>query len=123
MAEGARPGLMRVVHFEQASALMLVAGAVLSEGVLLALIGATHRWLESLLVGAVAVTVVCLLLLPLSFRIPARLRRKYEQAAWIDGVAATYAGQVATRRLWLWRTAGFTVAFACWMLIIGLRAP
>ncbi|MEU1593425.1 hypothetical protein ABZ468_11330, partial [Streptomyces sp. NPDC005708] len=80
MTEGAGPGLIRVVYFHQTSALMMGAGAVLSEGLLLLLIGTTHR-LETLLVGTVAVTLGCLALLPLGFRLPARLRRKYEQAA------------------------------------------
>lgn len=113
------PGLIRVVYFEQTSALMMGAGAVLSEGLLLVLIGTTHR-LETLLVGTVAVTLGCLGLLPLGFRLPARLRRKYEQAAQIDSVDEPHAGQDAARRLSLRRTAGFVGAGGCWMVLIGV---
>lgn len=119
MAEDAGPGMIRVVYFERTSALMMGAGAVLSEGLLLLLIGTTHR-LETLLVGTVAVTVVCLALLPLGFRLPARLRRKYEQAAQIDGVDEPRAGQDAARRLSLRRTAGFVGAGSCWMMLLGV---
>ncbi|MEU6364380.1 hypothetical protein ABZ876_01250 [Streptomyces sp. NPDC046931] len=119
MTEDAGPGLIRVVYFEQTSALMMGAGAVLSEGLLLALIG-TARRLETLLVGTVAVTVVCLVLLPLGFRLPARLRRRYEHAAQIDSLDVPHAGQDAARQLSLRCTAGFVSATVCWMLLIGL---
>ncbi|MFI1165089.1 hypothetical protein ACH4UM_16105 [Streptomyces sp. NPDC020801] len=119
MTEDARPGLMRVVHFEQASALMMGAGAVLSEGLLLALIGTAYR-LGTLLVGTVAVTLVCLALLPLGFRLPARLRRRYEHAAQMDGLDAPHAGQDAAWRQSLRRTAGLVGVAACWMMLIGL---
>ncbi|MFJ9868881.1 hypothetical protein [Streptomyces sp. NPDC101165] len=119
MTGNAGPGLIRVVHFERTSALLMGVGAVLSEGVLLALIGAPHR-LEALLVGTAAVTLVSLALLPFGFRLPARLRRKYEQAARIDTVGDPCAGQDAARRLSLRRTAGFVGAGVCWMVFIAL---
>ncbi|MEU5532471.1 hypothetical protein [Streptomyces sp. NPDC020362] len=119
MTEDARPGLIRVVSFEQTSALMMGAGALLSEGVLLALIGTAYR-LETLLVGMVAVTLVCLALLPLGSRLPARLRRRYEHAAQMDGLDEPHAGQDAARRLSLRRTVGLVSATACWMTLIGL---
>ncbi|MFI6360637.1 hypothetical protein ACIBJF_50940 [Streptomyces sp. NPDC050743] len=108
------------MYFEQTSALMMGAGAVLSEGLLLVLIGTTTHRLESLLVGTAVVTLVCLALLPLGFRLPDRRRRKYEQAAQIDSVDEPHAGQDAARRLTLRRTAGFVGAIACWMMLIGV---
>ncbi|MEU6774691.1 hypothetical protein [Streptomyces sp. NPDC046759] len=119
MADEAGPGLVRVVYVEQSSALMMGVGAVLSEGLLLALIGAAHR-LETLLGGTVAVTLVCLVLLPLGFQLPARLRRKYEHAAQVDHLAAPHADEGAARRRLLRRTAGLVGAAACWMMLIGL---
>ncbi|GAA3056927.1 hypothetical protein [Streptomyces glomeratus] len=119
MTEDARPGLIRVVYFEQTSALMMGAGAVLSEGLLLALISTADR-LETLLVGTVAVTLVCLALLPLGFRLPARLRRRYEHAAQMDGLDTPHADQDAARRQSLRRTAVSVSAAACWMVLIGL---
>jgi hypothetical protein len=119
MTEDDRPGLIRVVYLEQTSALMMGAGAVLSEGLLLALIGTAYR-LETLLVGTVAVTLVCLALLPFGFRLPARLRRRYEHAAQIDCLDAPHVGQDAARRQSLRRTTGLVSAAACWMMLIGL---
>ncbi|MGW5482840.1 hypothetical protein [Streptomyces sp. NPDC004008] len=119
MTEGAGPGLIRVAYFERTSALMTFAGAVLSEGLLLVLVETTHR-LETLLVGAVAVTLVCLALLPFGLRLPTRRRRKYEQAARIGVVEEPRADQEAARRLSLRRTAGFVGAVACWTAIIGV---
>ncbi|MGW5466236.1 hypothetical protein [Streptomyces sp. NPDC003996] len=119
MTGDAGPGLIRVVYFEKTSALMMGAGAVLSENLLLVLIGTTHR-LESVLVGTAAVTLVCLALLPLVFRLPGRRRRKYEHAVQIDSVEEPHAGQDAARRLTLRRTAGFVGATACWMMLIGV---
>lgn len=121
MTGDARPGLIRVVYFEQASALMMGACAVLSEGLLLVLIGTPDR-LEVLLVGTVAVALVSLALLPFGFRLPARLRRKYEQAVQIDTVGEPCGGQDAARRLSLRRTAGFVGAGACWMVFIALAS-
>jgi hypothetical protein len=119
MTVDARPGLIRVVYFERTSALMMGAGVVLSEGLLLVLIGTPHR-LETLLVGTVAVALVSLALLPLRLRLPARLRRTYEQALQIDRVHEPQAGEDAARRLSLRRTAGFVGAVVCWMTLIGL---
>ncbi|MET8954043.1 hypothetical protein ACWEO4_17545 [Streptomyces sp. NPDC004393] len=119
MTEGAGPGLIRVAYFERTSALMTVASVVLSEGLLLVLVGTTHR-LEALLVGVVTVALVSLALLPFGLRLPARRRRKYEQAVRIGVVEEPRADQDAARRLSLRRTAGFVGAVACWMTIIGL---
>ncbi|MER5918365.1 hypothetical protein ABT124_51200 [Streptomyces sp. NPDC001982] len=119
MAGDARDGLIRVVPFERMSALMMAAGAVLSEGVLLALIATAYR-LETLLVGTVVVILVSLAMLPLSFRLPARRRHKYEHAVRIDSVAELLEGQDAARRLSLWRTAGVVGVSACWMMLLGL---
>jgi hypothetical protein len=119
MAVDGRDGLIRVVPFERMSALMMAAGAVLSEGMLLALIGTASR-LETLLVGTVVVILVSLAMLPLSFRLPARRRHKYEHAARIDSVADLLEGQDAARRLSLWRAAGVVGVSACWMMFLGL---
>lgn len=120
MTEDARPGLIRVVYFQQTCASMMGGGAVLSEGLLLVLIGAAHR-LETFLVGAVAVALVSLVLLPLRFRLPARLRRTYEHAVRIDGAEEQpHTGQNAAQRLSLRRTAGFVGGVVCWMMLIGL---
>ncbi|GHE13633.1 hypothetical protein GCM10010339_81240 [Streptomyces alanosinicus] len=107
------------MHFERTSALMMGAGVVLSEGLLLALIGTPDR-LGVLLVGTVAVALVSLALLPFGFRLPARLRRRYEQAARIDTAGEPCAGQDAARRLSLRRTAGLVGAAVCWMVCIAL---
>jgi hypothetical protein len=119
MTGGAGPGLVRVVYFEQTFALMMGVGAVLSEGLLLAVIGTAHR-LETLLVGTVAVTLVCLVLLLFGFRLPARLRRRYEHAAQMDSLDAPHADEDSARRQFLRRAAGFVGAAACWMMVIGL---
>ncbi|MFR0363361.1 hypothetical protein [Streptomyces sp. MCC20] len=122
MTEDARPGLIRVVYFQQTSALMMGAGVVLSEGLLLVLIGTAHR-LQVLLVGAAAVALVSLVLLPLRFRLPARLRRSYEHAAWIDSVEERpHTGQDTAQRLSLRRTVGFAGGTVCWMMLIGLTS-
>ncbi|MET7379865.1 hypothetical protein ABZT08_13720 [Streptomyces sp. NPDC005526] len=121
MTEDAGPGLIRVVYFEQTSALMMGVGVLLSEGLLLALLGTPDR-LEVLLVGTVAVTLVSLALVPFGFRLPARRRRKYEQAAQIDTVGEPCAGPNAARRLSLRRTAGFVGAGVCWMVFIALAS-
>ncbi|MFD1311655.1 hypothetical protein [Streptomyces kaempferi] len=119
MAVDAQDGLIRVAPFERVSAVMTAAGAVLSEGVLLALIG-TAQSLETLLVGTVVVILVSLAMLPLSFRLPGRRRRKYERAARIDSVAELLEGQDVARRLSLWRAAGIVGMSACWMMLLGL---
>ncbi|MEV6058240.1 hypothetical protein [Streptomyces sp. NPDC052107] len=120
MTEDARPGLIRVVYFQQTCASMLGGGAVLSEGLLLVLIGTAHR-LETLLVGAVAVALMSLVLLPLRFRLPARLRRTYEHAVQIDSAEEQpHTGQNAAQRLSLRRTAGFVGGVVCWLMLIGL---
>lgn len=119
MTADAGPRLIRVVYFERTCALMTGAGAVLSESLLLALTGTTHQ-LRTLLVGTLAVALVCLALLPLGLRLPARLRRKYESAVRIDTIDETTTGQASARRLSLRRTAGFVAATACWMLLIAL---
>lgn len=122
MTADAGPGLIRVVHFQQTCALMMVGGAVLSEGLLLVLIGTAHR-LETLLVGAVAVALVSLVLLPLRFRLRARLRRTYEHAVRIDSAEEQpHTGQNAAQRLSLRRTAGFVGGAVCWMMLIGLAS-
>ncbi|MGW9032347.1 hypothetical protein ACWGQ5_51910 [Streptomyces sp. NPDC055722] len=121
MTEDARPGLIRVVDWERTSALMIGAGVVLSEGLLLLLIGTVYR-LETLLMGTVAFALVSLALLPLVFRLPARLRRKYEQAAQIDGVNETRVGQDVARRISLRRSAAIAGVSACWMVLLGLAA-
>ncbi|GGN86528.1 hypothetical protein GCM10011579_078420 [Streptomyces albiflavescens] len=119
MAGAARDGLIRVVPFERMSALMMAAGAVLSEGVLLALIATANR-LETLLVGTVVVILMSLAMLPLSFRLPARRRHQYEHAVRIDSVAVPLEGQDASRRQSLWRTAVAVGVLACWMMLLGL---
>lgn len=119
MAADARDGLIRVVPFERMSALMMAASAVLSEGVLLALIATAYR-LETLLVGTVVVMLVSLAMLPLSSRLPARRRRTYEHAARIGSVAELLERQDAARRLSLWRAAGVVGMSACWMMLLGL---
>ncbi|MES4890248.1 hypothetical protein [Streptomyces sp. NPDC096012] len=122
MTEDARPGLIRVAYFQRACALMMGGGTVLSEGLLLVLIG-TARRLETLLVGAVAVALVSLVLLPLRFRLRARLRRTYEHAVRIDGAEEqAHTGQNAAQRLSLRRTAGFVGGAVCWMTLIGLAS-
>jgi hypothetical protein len=121
VAGDARDGLIRVVYLERMSALMMAAGAVLSEGVLLALLGTAHHR-EMLRVGSVAIVFVSVVLLPMCLRLPARLRRTYDDAAPIESVAAPRDGQDAVRRLSLWRTAGFVGALACWLLFIGLTS-
>ncbi|MGV9344466.1 hypothetical protein ACWDSD_06575 [Streptomyces spiralis] len=122
MTEDARPGLIRVVYFQQTSALMMGAGAVLSEVLLLVLIGTAHR-LEALLVGAVAVALVSLVLLPLRLRLPARLRRTFEHAVRIDSAGERpNTDQDAAQRLSLRRTAGFVGVVVCWMMLIGLAS-
>ncbi|WP_336116265.1 hypothetical protein [Streptomyces sp. PTD9-10] len=120
MTEDARPGLIRVVYFQRTCSLMMGASAVLSEGLLLLLIGTAHR-LETLLVGAVAVALVCLALLPLRLRLPARLRRTYEHAARIDSAEEQpRTGQDAAQRLSLRRTAGLVGGAVGWMMLVGL---
>ncbi|MFF7130519.1 hypothetical protein ACF07Y_16770 [Streptomyces sp. NPDC016566] len=120
MTEDARPGLIRVVYFQRTCSLMMGASAVLSEGLLLLLIGTAHR-LETLLVGAVAVALVCLVLLPLRLRLPARLRRTYEHAARIDSAEEQLrTGQDAAQRLSLRRTAGLVGGAVGWMMLVGL---
>lgn len=121
MAGDARDGLIRVVYLERISALMMAAGAVLSEAVLLALVGTAHDR-ETLMVGATALVFVSVLLLPLGLRLPARLRRTYDDAALIESVAAPRDGQDAVRRLSLRRMAGFVGVMACWLLFIGLAS-
>ncbi|MGW1022933.1 hypothetical protein ACWD4J_04315 [Streptomyces sp. NPDC002577] len=120
MAEDGRPGLIRVVDFEQVSALMTGAGMLLSEGPLLVFSGMTYGLETLLVVGTTAVALASLLLLPLYFRLPARLRRKYEQAVQIDGVDEPHAGQDAARRQLLWRTAAYAGLLTCWLLLIAL---
>ncbi|SFG68941.1 hypothetical protein [Streptomyces mirabilis] len=121
MAGDARDGLIRVVYLERISALMMAAGAVLSEAVLLALVGTAHRG-ETLMVGSTAIVFVSVVLLPMSLRLPARLRRIYDDAAPIESVAEPRDGQDAVRRLSLRRTAGFVGVMACWLLFIGLAS-
>ncbi|MEU7422437.1 hypothetical protein [Streptomyces sp. NPDC040750] len=122
MTEDARPGLIRVVYFQQTCALMMGGGAVLSEGLLLVLIGTAHR-LETLLVGAIAVALVSLVLLPLRFRLRAGLRRTYEHAVLIPSAEEQpHTGQDAVQRLSLRRTAGFVGGAVCWMMLIGLAS-
>jgi uncharacterized membrane protein len=121
MAGDARDGLIRVVYLERMSALMMAAGAVLSEGVLLALIGTAYRR-EMLMVGMLAVALVSLVLLPLCFRLQARLRRTYEHAAWMESVDELLEGRDTARRLSLRRLLGFVGALACWLLLIGLAS-
>jgi hypothetical protein len=121
VAGDARDGLIRVVYLERMSALMMAAGAVLSETVLLALVGtADHR--ETLMVGSVAIVFVSVVLLPMCLRLPARVRRAYDDAVSIESVAEPRVGQDAVRRLSLWRTAGFAGVLACWLLFIGLTS-
>ncbi|MET7377977.1 hypothetical protein ABZT08_03985 [Streptomyces sp. NPDC005526] len=109
------------MYFEQTSALMTGAGVLLSEGLLVALIGTPER-LEILLVGTVAVALVSLALVPFGFRLPARLRRKYEQAVQIDALGHPCAGRDAARGLSLRRTAGFVGAGVCWMVLVALAS-
>ncbi|WP_369246670.1 hypothetical protein [Streptomyces sp. R41] len=59
-------------------------------------------------------------LLPLCFRLPARLRRTYERAAWTERVGELLEGQDGARRLSLRRVQGFVGSMACWLLLIGL---
>lgn len=115
MAGDARDGLIRVVYLGRISALMMAAGAVLSEAALLALDGTAHHR-ETLMVGSTAIVFVSVVLLPMSLRLPARLRRTYDAAAPIESVVAPRDGQDAVRRLSLWRTAGFVGVMACWLL-------
>ncbi|MFJ5213321.1 hypothetical protein ACIP98_01235 [Streptomyces sp. NPDC088354] len=119
MNEDVRPGLVRVVDWERTSALMMGAAVVLSEGLLLILIGTAYP-LETLLVGTVAFALVFLALLPLVFRLPARLRRKYEQAAQFDGLNESRVVQAAARRISLRRAAAIAGVSACWMMLLGL---
>ncbi|MFG2362147.1 hypothetical protein ACGFY3_10895 [Streptomyces mirabilis] len=121
MAGDARDGLIRVVYLERISALMMVAGAVLSEAVLFALVGTAHDR-ATLMVGSTAIVFVSVLLLPMGLRLPARLRRTYDDAAPIESVAAPRDGQDAVRRLSLRRTAGFVGVMACWLIVIGLAS-
>ncbi|MCX4432277.1 MULTISPECIES: hypothetical protein [Streptomyces] len=121
MAGDARDGLIRVVYLGRISALMMAAGAVLSEAALLALDGTAHHR-ETLMVGSTAIVFVSVVLLPMSLRLPARLRRTYDAAAPIESVVAPRDGQDAVRRLSLWRTAGFVGVMACWLLFIGLAS-
>ncbi|MEW2509037.1 hypothetical protein [Streptomyces sp. NPDC046870] len=122
MTEDAGPGLIRVVYFQQTCAWMMGGGAVLSEALLLVLIGTAHR-LETLLVGAVAVALVSAVLLPLRLRLRARLRRTYEHAVRIDSAEEPpHTGQDAAQRLSLRRTAGFVGGAVCWMMLIGLAS-
>ncbi|TLS46280.1 hypothetical protein FE633_10075 [Streptomyces montanus] len=119
MAEDSGPGLIRVVYFERISALMMVAGVVLSEGALLLLTG-TAPLRETLMVVTAAITLVSLLLLPLWFRLPARVRREYEDAVQIAHIVEPYEGEDAARRLSLRRAAVLVGVPACWMVLIGL---
>ncbi|WP_329535111.1 hypothetical protein OG568_40665 [Streptomyces sp. NBC_01450] len=121
MAGDARDGLIRVVYLERMSALMMAAGAVLSEAALLALVGTAHQR-EELIVGSVAIVFVSLVVLPMCLRLPARLRRTYEDAAPIESVAEPLDGQDAVRRLSLRRMAGFVGVLACWLLFIGVTS-
>ncbi|WP_371648558.1 hypothetical protein [Streptomyces mirabilis] len=122
MAGDARDGLIRVVYLERISALMMAAGAVLSEAVLLALVGTAHDR-ATLIMGSTAIAVVSvLLLLPMGLRLPARLRRTYDDAEPIESVAAPRDGQDAVRRLLLRRTAVFGGVMACWFVFIGPAA-
>ncbi|MGW0967663.1 hypothetical protein [Streptomyces sp. NPDC002516] len=121
MTVDAGAGLIRVARFGRTVALMTAVGAVVSEGLLLALI-ATPRRLESLLVGAVVVTVMSVVWLPFAFFLPAKFRRRYEQALWIDTVGEPRAGRDEAGRLSSLRTAGFVGAVACWMVLIGLAS-
>jgi hypothetical protein len=121
VAGDARDGLIRVVYLERMSALMMAVGAVLSEAALLALVGTAHQR-EELMVGSVAIVFVSLVVLPMSLRLPARLRRTYEDAAPIESVAEPLEGQDAVRRLSLRRMAGFVGVLACWLLFIGVTS-
>ncbi|WP_339130560.1 hypothetical protein WJM95_16925 [Streptomyces sp. f51] len=121
MTADAGAGLIRVARFGRTVALTTAAGAVVSEGLLLALI-ATPRRLESLLVGAVVVTVMSVVWLPFAFLLPAGFRRRYEQAVWIDTVGEPGAGRDEAGRLSLRRTAGFVAVVVCWMVLIGLAS-
>ncbi|MFF0130300.1 hypothetical protein ACFYTG_32070 [Streptomyces mirabilis] len=121
MAGDARDGLIPVVYLERISALMMAAGAVLSEAVLLALVGTAHDR-ATLMMGSTAIVVVSVLLLPMGLRLPARLRRIYDDAAPIESVAAPRDGQDAVRRLLLRRTAGFGGVMTCWLVFIGLAS-
>lgn len=119
MTGDARDGLIRVVRLARMSALMTAAGAVLTEVALLALIDTAQRF-ETLMVGSVAVAAVSVVLLPLSIRLPGRLRRTYDTAMPVPSVNRPLAAQAAVRRLSLWRTAGFVGVMACWLLFIGV---
>ncbi|MFF2132952.1 hypothetical protein ACFVW1_48015 [Streptomyces olivochromogenes] len=121
MAGDARDGLIRVVYLERISALMMAAGAVLSEAVLLALADTAHQG-ETLMMGSTAIVFVSVVLLPMGLRLPARLRRTYDDATPIETVAAPRDGQDAVRRLSLRRMAGFVGALACWLIVIGLAS-
>lgn len=121
MTADAGPGLIRVVWFGRASALLTGIGAVLSEGLLPAFVRTSHRP-ESLLMATVAFTLTSLTLLPLGFRLPARLRRHYEQAARIGAVDASRDAQDAARRRSLRRTAGFVGVLACWMMLMAIAS-
>ncbi|KUN42362.1 hypothetical protein AQJ27_37690 [Streptomyces olivochromogenes] len=110
-----------MVYLERSSALMMAAGAVPSEAALLALDDTAHR-LETLMMGSTAIVFVAVVLLPMSLRLPARLRRTYDDATPIESVAAPRDGQDAVRRLSLRRTAGFAGVLACWLIVIGLAS-
>ncbi|MGW7008088.1 hypothetical protein ACWGCW_36180 [Streptomyces sp. NPDC054933] len=113
--------LVRVGHFQRIFAMMTAAGAVLSEGLLLALIGTSYR-LESLAVGTVAIALVSLALIPLSFRLPARLRCDYAQAAQIENVGQVHSEQPSASRSVLWRTARLAGVTVGCMLLMGLAS-
>ncbi|QFZ77753.1 hypothetical protein GFH48_34600 [Streptomyces fagopyri] len=119
MTGDARDKLIRVVRLGRMSALMMAAGTVLSEVALLALVDTAQRF-ETLMVGSVAVAVVSVVLLPLSIRLPGRLRRTYDTAVPVPSVDQPLAAQAAVRRLSLWRTAGFVGVTGCWLVFIGV---
>lgn len=121
MAGDARDGLIRVVHLERMSAVMMVAGALLSEAGLLALIG-TARHRDMLVVGPIAIALASVVVLPMGLRIPARLRRKYADAAPLERVTETLERQDAVRRLSLRRMAVVVAVSACWLMLIGLAS-
>jgi hypothetical protein len=103
------------------SALMMGADAVLCEGALLLLFGTDQR-LEKLLVAMAAVTIVSLALLPLCFRLPARLRRKYEFAEHTGGPTEPRSKRHSVRRLSLRAAAVYAGVPACWMFLVGLTS-
>ncbi|MFC9928793.1 hypothetical protein [Streptomyces sp. NPDC127190] len=114
-------GLVRVTEFQRAVATTTAVAGVVSVGLLCALVG-TSQQDAALAAGAVAVTLVTLVLVPLSLRLPARLRRQYAEAAPVEHAGQARGGQQSAARPALRSAVWIAVLIGGWMTAIGLTS-